>query len=103
MTTRGFLSGMAIGAGLAYFLDRERGGERRRRAAERLDHWIDTVKSRSGGVPGRYGSRLGDLAGLEAANLPPSGGVTRVPGSLLAVAGAALALYGLTRRGGVAS
>ena len=87
MSARHFLSGAALGAGLVYFLDPERGEGRRERV-------------RAGFVSrrGRYGSRLGDISGLEAANLGRGSGgldlrrVTRLAGGVLAA-------YGLVRRG----
>lgn len=101
MASRTFLTGAALGAGLVYFLDPDKGAERRRRAIERLDGWV----APAGGAPGggeRYGSRLGDLAGLEAATLGPAP-ASRSPAMLLALLGGALALYGLARRGSTAA
>jgi len=75
MSAKHFLGGAALGAGLVYVLD-------------------------SGGPKAatRYGTRLGDIEGLEAANLSRS----RTPmdvGGLARAAGTALAAYGLLRRG----
>ena len=75
MSAKHFLGGAAVGAGLVYVLD-------------------------SGGrnATTRYGARVGDLEGLEAANLRRS----RTPadvGALARAAGAALAAYGTLRRG----
>jgi uncharacterized membrane protein len=89
MSAKHFLGGAALGAGLVYFLDPEQGAGRRARVRDRL-----------GGAPGatRYGARLGDLEGLEAANVART--VARADARTLArAAGAALALYGLLRRG----
>jgi uncharacterized membrane protein len=75
MSAKHFLGGAALGAGLVYVLD-----------------------SRSPGAATRYGARLGDIEGLEAANL----GRGRTPadvGGLARAAGTALAVYGLLRRG----
>jgi len=91
MGAKDFLGGALVGAGLVYFLDPDRGPERRTRLRERF-----------GGAAapgaGRYGARLGDIDGLEAANLGsqgPGGGIER----LARVAGGALVAYGLLRRG----
>jgi uncharacterized membrane protein len=75
MSAKHFLGGAALGAGLVYFLDSEGS-----KAAT------------------RYGARLGDIEGLEAANV----GRGRTPadvGGLARLAGGALAAYGLLRRG----
>ncbi len=103
---------MALGAGLAYFLDRERGQERRTRWLGRLDealqggdqaHGWGLTDGEAAGV-WHYGSRLGDIDGLEAANLMRRAGA-RGHGNelLLRAAGGALALFGLTRRGATAT
>jgi uncharacterized membrane protein len=111
MATKGFLGGLAAGAGLAYLLDPERGQLRRERVSARLRPLLDQagrMLERGAGSlvvpsPG-YGSRLGDLEGLEDATLrssdrdaPPASNVTPVR-----VAGGLLALYGFTRRGKLA-
>jgi uncharacterized membrane protein len=123
MRTRGFLSGVAVGAGLVYFLDPEKGDLRRSRARVRIEQALDEVMGaesagrpapdraerlrlrREAAITHRYGSRLGDIMGLEAANLrgsqdPRSRGT---PDVLVGIAGGILALYGLTRRGPLAS
>jgi uncharacterized membrane protein len=75
MSAKHFLGGAAVGAGLVYILDSE-------------------------GPPAaaRYGTRLGDIEGLEAANLSRSRTRADV-GGLARAAGAVLAAYGLLRRG----
>jgi len=122
MRTRGFLSGVAVGAGLAYFLDPEKGDLRRSRARERIEQAFDEMTGaepgagaaldrterlrlrREAAITQRYGSRLGDITGLEAANLrtsrnPHARGASDL---LVRIAGGMLALYGLTRRGPLA-
>ncbi|MEP6686756.1 MAG: SRPBCC family protein [Gemmatimonadales bacterium] len=87
MSARHFLSGAAVGAGLVYFFDPDQGTARRARARLR------------GATPAvRYGARLGDLEGLEAANLA-GGGARSNLGRLARIAAGALATYGLARRG----
>ena len=45
MRTREFITGMAVGAGLVYFLDPERGAERRRRWRAELENRLhETVE-----------------------------------------------------------
>jgi uncharacterized membrane protein len=86
MSARTFLGGALIGAGLVYFLDPEQGEARRERVRARWPR------------RGRYGSRLGDIHGLEAANL--AGPAVPVDLRRLArLAGGVLAAYGLVRRG----
>jgi len=81
MGTKDILVGAAVGAGLVWFLERER--EPARRA---------------------YGERLGDLAGLEAATLRSSAdAANRRAAAGLALLGGVLTLFGLTRRGGTAT
>jgi uncharacterized membrane protein len=90
MGARDFLGGVAVGAGLVYFLDAERGQERR----ARLRGGFGAART------GRYGSRLGDIDGLEAANLAEGRGALDLE-RLARLAGGVLAAYGLLRRGRV--
>jgi len=101
MRKGGLLAGMAIGAGLVYYLDPESGGRRRDRLRSRLQDRLgdEQVERLPPDVPiGRYGTRHGDILGLESATLQRQS----TPGSIdrvLALAGGALTLYGLARRG----
>jgi uncharacterized membrane protein len=108
--TKTFIGGMTIGAGLVYLLDPDRGSARRERLARRLAPlWDEIRRTLERGVEPstgtgllRYGSRIGDLQGLGAATLGPGGGESvyaQSTGAVLRLAGAALALYGLVRKG----
>jgi uncharacterized membrane protein len=110
MGSKSFIGGVTVGAGIVYLLDPERGRIRRDRLRETLEILGDEARGR-GALPagadvvGTYlfGSRLGDIDGLDGATLAPasrSGGAT---GTALRLAGAALALYALTRGGRWAS
>jgi uncharacterized membrane protein len=106
MGAKDFLSGAALGAALVYFLDSERGEVRRARAREGLGELGGRAREESGEpvTVRRYGSRLGDIGGLEAANLPRRGQPPRsLAELLLALAGGVLSLYGLSRKGVVGS
>lgn len=111
-SSKTFLSGMAVGAGLVYLLDPDRGRVRREQVARRLTPlWEEArhIFDAAGVQPTatatghlRYGSRVGDLQGLGAATLGvPASVVARgeTPGAALRVLGTLLALYGLARRG----
>lgn len=61
MDARAFALGALIGAGFVYFFDRERGPRRHPPGGGRV--------APGSGVSARYGSRVGDIDGLAAANL----------------------------------
>jgi uncharacterized membrane protein len=111
MGAKSFVRGLTVGAGLMYLLDAERGRMRRERLARQLSHLFGNARetlesgiSQAGNVEiGHYGARIGDIAGLGAASL--SLPRTAHPGNTVAlqVLGVVLTLYGLTRRGMMAS
>jgi uncharacterized membrane protein len=114
MGTKAFIGGMTVGAGMVYLLDPERGETRRERLRRRLRPLADEVRHRlEAGTSSevgldreRYGSRIGDLQGLGDATLGSSaraGGLLGAGDTAMKVAGALLALYGLTRRGRLAT
>ena len=103
MARRGFVAGTILGAGLVYFLDPALGDARRRRAGRGLAGWISGRLTAGVGRP-RYGARLGDLAGLEYANLSSTGyGSRELTAIGIAALGGAFTLYGFARRGGPAT
>lgn len=110
MGTKSFIGGVTVGAGLVYLLDPERGQLRRERLGDRLEFVVDLARSSlEKGAPrtlasshGRYGTRTGDIQGLEAATLRSSNRSAQPAGignTALRVAGGLIAIYGLTRRG----
>lgn len=110
MGTKSFIGGVTVGAGLVYLLDPERGELRRERLADRLGSVVDLArwgleKGASNALtssPSRYGSRSGDIKGLEAATLRSpnrSAASSGMGEAALRIAGGLLAIYGLTRRG----
>lgn len=121
MARRGFLAGVAVGAGLVWFLDPERGAERRASARRSVRRFAGEVESELGLQPESSGAgftvgttrfRHDDLFGPEAASergptrLGGNRGRGRTPplrGALTGAAGGAIALYGLRRRGVVGS
>jgi len=114
MGTKAFIGGMTVGAGMVYLLDPERGEMRRGRLSERLRPLVEEVRhtfemSSSPILSLRaqsYGSRVGDLEGLSDATLGSTVGRGRASDAgdtALKVAGGLLALYGLTRRGKLAT
>jgi len=109
MTGKAFLGGLTAGAGLMYLLDSERGQSRRDRLRERLGPFLEgagRMLERGAGsvVPpsSGYGSRVGDLEGLQDATLRARErtALSSRGGDVLRLAGGLLALYGLTRAGG---
>ena len=114
MGTKTFISGMTAGAGLVYLLDPERGQVRRQRLSSRIRSMVDEVSFaleasqewRGDIRPVSYGSRIGDLEGLDDATLRSAPREEQASGSgktVLKVAGGLIALYGLTRRGKLAT
>jgi uncharacterized membrane protein len=111
MAMKMFLGGLAAGAGLVYLLDPERGSTRRERLRQQLQPLVEgatrTLERGAASVvpptPG-YGSRIGDLEGLGDATLR-SRSRDRAMGSSSwmwwQIAGGVVALYVLTRRGGL--
>lgn len=99
MRKGGLLTGMAIGAGLIYLLDPDLGERRRDRLRTRIrERWPNPEQTsllRKSPL-GHYGTRRGDILGLESANLPPGAGSSD---HTVAIVGGVLALYGLARRG----
>jgi uncharacterized membrane protein len=101
MRKGGLLVGMAIGAGLIFLLDPESGERRRSRLRQRIrDRWgEDQGEEPASTLPvGHYGSRQGDIVGLEGATLARRAS-SESKDRLLALLGGALALYGLARKG----
>jgi uncharacterized membrane protein len=86
MGAKQLVGGALVGAGLVYLLDPEQGAMRRAAVGQRLG------LSQPGG---HYGLRLGDIAGLEAANIEPAADTGRTA----RVAGGVLLAYGVIRRG----
>jgi uncharacterized membrane protein len=115
MGAKSFVRGLTLGAGLMYLLDTKRGRARREQLGHRITDLVAHVRGRFeagnfeiGGVEiGHYGGRVGDIAGLGAATLglvrPEMSGATPGNTAALRVLGGMLALYGLTRRGSLAS
>src|SRR5919107_3562026 len=113
MAMKMFLGGLAAGAGLVYLLDPERGSVRRERLGQQLRPLLEgATRALERGAasvvppsPG-YGSRVGDLAGLDDATLRSraregTGGGSS--GTWWQIAGGLLALYVLARHGSFGS
>lgn len=110
MTSKAFLAGVTVGAGLVYLLDPERGRARRARLGERLGPLLEgasrTVELGAGAIvppSSGYGARFGDLEDLGDATLRSRDRRSSAAGStgtILPLAGGILALYAL-RRGGI--
>ena len=107
-----FLSGLTVGAGLAYFLDPEHGSVRREQLTRRLSPLFGDAYQSLGfnadtftatGVM-RYGSRRGDLPGMGAATLrtsEPRYTSDEAIAAALRLTGVILGFYGLVRRGAI--
>jgi uncharacterized membrane protein len=107
---RDLLVGLAVGAGLIYYLDPRAGASRRLRLVDRARDLASEVseKGRSRGLgrqrethqplpgAGHYGARAGDIGGLEAANLETGGWGLEL--GKAAALGLLIAFWGLTRR-----
>lgn len=103
---RDLLVGLAVGAGLIYYLDPREGASRRLRLADGVRDLVGELSDQRPGQrlqvgrplagAGHYGARAGDIGGLEAANLE-SGGWGLQLGKAAAL-GLVLAFWGLTRR-----
>jgi uncharacterized membrane protein len=114
MGSKTFIGGMTVGAGLAYLLDPDRGQVRRERLRKRLHPLVEEVRYALGAGGSQtlsfraqsYGSRIGDLEGLSEATLGSTargGSPSDAGDTAMKVAGGLLALYGLTRRGPLAT
>jgi uncharacterized membrane protein len=113
MAMKMFLGGVAAGAGLVYLLDPERGSIRRERLSQQLRPLVEgatrTLERGAASIvppsPG-YGSRIGDLEGLGDATLRSRSRerpAASSSGTWWRIAGGLLAVYILSRRGGLAS
>lgn len=101
MRKGGLLVGMAVGAGLVYLLDPVSGAKRRTTLRRRIEDRMadDREEALQAARPiSRYGSREGDISGLESATLERRGDAESRD-RLMVWLGGALALYGVARRG----
>jgi uncharacterized membrane protein len=101
MRKSGLLVGMAMGAGMTYLLDPESGARRRARLRARIEEHLTGEESTASPLETpvrRYGSRRGDIPGLESATVERVAG--RPPSDrAMTLLGGALTLYGVVRRG----
>ena len=101
MRKSGLLVGMAIGAGMGYLLDPDAGSRRRARLRARIEEHLIGEEGTAGALEApvrRYGTRRGDIPGLESATLERDSFRGQTDRAMTLLAGA-LALYGLARRG----
>ena len=101
MRKASLLAGVALGAGLVYVLDPESGQRRRGRLRQRIQERFsdDRPGYLTMELPvGHYGSRQGDIQGLESATLTEAAAAP-TDDRVMFLVGGALALYGLARRG----
>ena len=104
MSGRSFLGGVAVGAGLVWLLDPERGEPRRAALRRRIDGLFDSAapgSRRLGPAAAAPRTRAGDIAELGAHASRQSTSSRRLPptAALTSAAGGAIALYGLSRGG----
>ena len=101
MRKGGLLLGMAVGAGMTYLLHPQHGDRRRAGLRALLEEHLEGEgedRLPLASPVRRYGSRRGDIPGLESATLEAS--EARGPSDrALTLMGGALTLYGLARRG----
>jgi uncharacterized membrane protein len=108
-STKSFIRGLTLGAGVMYLMDSERGRDRREQVSRgigqllaRARRSLDRSASELGAVElNQYGSRIGDLEGLAGATLGRRAGASGPAGTAIQVLGGILAVYGLARRGAV--
>jgi hypothetical protein len=100
-STKSFLRGLGLGAGMMYFLDPERGQSRRERLSRSVTGLLGDAGvgdrllggGTSAGV-GHYGARIGDIEGLGGASLTGwgAGGQSSQTDPVLKVLGGLIAL-----------
>ena len=103
MSGRSFLGGVAVGAGLTWMLDPERGAARRAELRRRVDGLFGTSPAPLAPIGAGAGvrTRSGDIAelGAHAYRVTAAGRRLAPKAALTTAAGGAIALFGLTRRG----